>query len=91
MLFANLRFTKAINKMAKVKSMLNNIGVIKICSHMGTTLHKRLSYIALDLKVASATFLLVCFLSLKESICETRKNIFYFTSKALFFLEKNKF
>ena len=28
--------------MAKVKSMLNNIGVIKICSHMGTMLHKRL-------------------------------------------------
>ena len=42
MLFANLRFIKAINKMAKVKSVLNNIGVIKICSHMGTTLHKRL-------------------------------------------------
>ena len=44
MLFANLRFIKAINKMAKVKSMLNNIGVIKIYSHMGTTLHKRLRY-----------------------------------------------
>ena len=29
MLFANLRFIKAINKMAKVKSMLNNIGVIR--------------------------------------------------------------
>ena len=29
--------------MAKVNSMLNNIDVIKICSHMGTTLHKRLS------------------------------------------------
>ena len=42
MLFTNLRFIKAINKMAKVKSMLNNIGVIKICSHMGTMLHKRL-------------------------------------------------
>ena len=42
MLFANLRFIKAINKIAKVKSMLNNISVIKICSHMGLTLHKRL-------------------------------------------------
>ena len=42
MLFANLRFIKAINKIAKVKSMLNNIGVIKICSHMPLTLHKRL-------------------------------------------------
>ena len=30
--------------MAKVKSILNNIGVIKIYSHMGTTLHKRSRY-----------------------------------------------
>ena len=29
-------------------------------------------------------------LGLKENFCETRKNIFYFTSKALFFLEKIK-
>ena len=36
------------------------------------------------LKVVSATFLLVCFLSLKDSTCETRKNVFYFTPKALF-------
>ena len=39
------------------------------------------------LKVVSATFLLVCFLYLKESTCETRKNVFYFISKALFVLE----
>ena len=43
------------------------------------------------LKVVSATFLLVCFVCLKESICETRKNILYFTSKALFVLEIIKF
>ena len=30
------------------------------------------------------------FLGLKESVCETRKNIFYFTQKALFVLEKIK-
>ena len=35
-----------------------------------------------------AAFLLVCFKSLKESTCETRKNAFY--SKAPFFLEKIK-
>ena len=40
------------------------------------------------LKVVSATFFLVCFLSLKESFCETRKKKIYFTSKALFVLEK---
>ena len=38
-----------------------------------------------------ATFLLVCFLSLNERTRQTRKHIFYFTSKALFFLEKIKF
>ena len=43
------------------------------------------------LKVASATFLLVCFVCLKESTCETRKNVFNFTSKALFVLEIIKF
>ena len=42
-------------------------------------------------KVVSATFLLVCFLYLKESTCETRKNVFYFISKALFVLEIIKF
>ena len=31
------------------------------------------------LKVVSTTFLLVCIVCLKESICETRKNVFYFT------------
>ena len=44
-----------------------------------------------DLKVVSATFLLVYFLSLNGSSCQTRKNVFYFTSKALFVLEKIKF
>ena len=43
------------------------------------------------LKVVSATFLLVCLVSLKESTCETKKNVFYFISKALFLLEIIKF
>ena len=43
------------------------------------------------LKVVSATFLLDCFLSLNENTCQTRKNAFYLTSKALFVLEKIKF
>ena len=42
------------------------------------------------LKVALTTFLLVSFLSLNESTCETRKNPFYSTSKDLFVLEKIK-
>ena len=32
--------------------------------------------------------LLVCFLSLKEITCETRKNVFEVTSKALFVFQK---
>ena len=43
------------------------------------------------LKVVSATFLLVCFVYLKESTREARKNVFYFTLKALFVLEIIKF
>ena len=43
------------------------------------------------LKVVSATFLLVCFLCLKGSTSETRKNVFYFISKALFVFEIIRF
>ena len=46
---------------------------------------------ALRLKLVSAAFSLVCFVCLKERTCETRKIIFYFTSKALFVLEINNF
>ena len=42
------------------------------------------------LKVIYPTFLLVSFLRLKESTCETRKNVFFFSSEALFVLEKIK-
>ena len=44
-----------------------------------------------SLKVVFTTFLLICFVCLKEGTCETRKNVFYFTSKALFVLEIIKF
>ena len=44
-----------------------------------------------SLKVVFGTFLLVCFLSLKESTCETRKSVFYFILKAFFVVEKIKF
>ena len=43
-----------------------------------------------NLKVVSAKFLLVCFLSLKESTCETRKNVFNLTSKNLFRSRENQ-
>ena len=44
-----------------------------------------------ELKFVTTTFLLVCFLSLKESFSETRKSTFYFTSKTLFVLRKSDF
>ena len=43
------------------------------------------------LNVVSTIFSLVCFLSIKESTCQTRTNVSYFTSKALFVLEIIKF
>ena len=43
------------------------------------------------LNVVSASFLLISFVCLKDSTCETRKNVFYCTSKALFLLEIIKF
>ena len=39
----------------------------------------------------SATFFRVCFLSSKDSTCQTRKNVFYLTLKVFFGLEKIKF
>ena len=58
-----------------------------LCHCWCTKIHKNL----LSLKGVSATILLVCFLSLKERTYETRKNVFYFLSKAIFVLEIIKF
>ena len=56
--------------------------------YMKTNIKRDLQfYISVPLKVVSATFLLVSFVCLKESSCKTRKNAFYFTSKALLVLE----
>ena len=62
------------------------------CSQFYNFLKEFLHFLRLHvLKVVSATFMLVCFVSLKEGTCETRKNVFYFTSKAHFILEIIKF
>ena len=42
------------------------------------------------LKVVSATFLLVCFVCLKERTCETRKNVFLFHFKSSFHSRDNQ-
>ena len=44
-----------------------------------------------QLKVLSSTFLLVCFVCLKGSTFETKKNVFHFISKAFFVLEIIRF
>ena len=67
-----------------------------ICKNVGPSLAASLEPLAhrenvASLKLVSATFLLVCFVCLKVSTCETRKNVFYFTSKALLVLEIIKF
>ena len=68
----------------------------RICKTVGPSLAASLEPLAhgqnaSSLKVVPATFSQVCSLSLKESTWETRKNVFYFTSKPLFVLEKMKF
>ena len=62
----------------------------EICSKL-TVEAPHIVLVSLLLKVVPVTFLLVCFLSPKESTSETWKNVSYFTSKALFVLEKIKF
>ena len=52
---------------------------------------KGFQLLTIFLKVVSATFLLVSFLSVNESTYQTKKSVFYFTSKALSVLEKIKF
>ena len=68
----------------------------RICRTVGPSLSASLEPLAhrrnvASLKVVSATFSLVCFVCLKESTCETRKNVFYFTSIALSVLEIIRF
>ena len=43
------------------------------------------------LKVVSSTYLIVCFVCVKERTCEKLKYCFYFTSKALSILEISSF
>ena len=75
-----------INLPLYVGSGRNLIGPSKICGRQPLKILE-----GFDHKFVSATFLLVCFVCLKEGTCETRKYVFYFTSKALFVLQIIKF
>ena len=77
-----------INLATKIASALSKRFYIMIITVTSNLVSNNNLY---NLKVVSATFLLVCFLDLNESTCQTRENVFHFTSKALFVLEKIKF
>ena len=76
-----------INRGRAVGSKNGGTFLQNIKTHSGYILLVFFNY----LKVVPATFVLVCFLSLKGSTCQTRKNAFYFISRAIFILEKIKF
>ena len=91
--FIKLLFFRQVSlgQIKHIKSRLNSRLRVKVnIQLMKLAFEKRLLNKKI-LKVVSATFLLVCFLCLKDSTCETRKIVFYFTSKALFVLEIIKF
>ena len=71
---------------------MENITVWLVKQHVDCNVNCRLlpHNACFTLKVVSAIFLLVCFLSLEERTWQTRTNVFYFTSKALFGLGKIK-
>ena len=68
-----------------------NPSVISLQSTFSHTVRPNFPKNPESLKVVSATFFLVCFVYLKENTYETRKSVFYFTSKTLFILEIVKF
>ena len=93
-----LKYDTNADRTAFLDSMYANFFLPYITTPTRVTTHSKtlidnifLNNIEDGLKVVSATFLLVCVLSLNESTCQTRKNVFYFTSKALFILKKIKF
>ena len=77
-----MMLTATVNEYSTNHSVKN---CIRICDKKNKYMHQY------NVKVVSTTFLLVCFVCLKESTCETRKNVFYFASKAIFVLEIIKF
>ena len=90
-IFEILSFAK-ISSREMTKNSFATINSLKV--HLKTCfqrIHKTLYISVVSVKVVSATFLLVCFLSVNESHYQIRKNTFCFTLKALFVLEKIKF
>ena len=71
---------------------IKNAKLIGYCFYMNPNMQGNFQIcISEPLKVVPATFLLVCFVCLKDSTFKTRKNVFYFTWKALFVFEIIRF
>ena len=96
----NLAYSKKVNLQVRVKLSLEGLPLLlwqrkvsKIYLLCDRTLFysSSLNFATQSLKVVSAILLLVWFVSLKESTCETRKNVRCFTSKAIIFLGIIKF
>ena len=62
---------------------------LNLSFHVGANISNLLFLYSL-LKVVSASFLLVCFLYLKESTCETRKKCFLFHFESSFHFRDNQ-
>ena len=97
-LFLIGNYTKAVftvnNAAANEYERLRVEQAVSLCKLNETVLPEKLVISLLNvrsLKAVSAIFLLVCFLSLKESTFETRKNVFIPLHKLFSFSRKSNF
>lgn len=65
--------------------------VLYVCEAWFFQLPPKIYFMVCTSKAVPATFLVVCFSSLKESTQQTSENVFYFTSEVVFVLIKIKF
>ena len=89
-------FSRKLKKVPHPPLVFNsgNVSQSKSQKHLDNILDSELIYeehCKMLLKVVSTTFLLVCFTFVKENNCEAKKNVLYFTSKALCGFEIIKF
>ena len=85
---ANLEKTYLIRRTTYQFCISDSFDTCMGVSMRRTTVIRCFEQFALLLKVFIYYILASLFLSLKDSTCETKKNYFYFTLKALFVLEK---
>ena len=80
--------THSISVLYELSSLFVKISICGALSRNFMTMHR----VSVSHLKGCVRYIFAClFLSLNESPCQTRKNVFYFTSKALFVLEKIRF